>query len=193
MARDDFERWFQREMQSLRKAIPKRAIGKKRPKVVRMPSEMIDRRSHPDYRSGPVVRYHISELQGRPQEEENAMQVVWFVKGAKRPDRLTVNVNEHYVYLSADLRTALQAEDDSDLYVKLGTLDGRLAIARTDASDRNGWRVKAGGQLAGHGLMELLASHGFAQGRYVMEWNQRLGCYLSTRRDELQKKRRRAS
>lgn len=190
----DIERWFYKEIRDMRKAIPRQTIGKVRPKNIRMPSEMIDRRTHPDYKAGPVIRYHISELQVRAHEEEKAMHVLWFDKDtAQRPDRLTVNVNQHYVYLSADLRNALQSGDDSDLYVRLGKFEGRLAIARANANDSMGWRVRPDGQLVGRGLMALLASHGFGEGRYVMEWDKRLGCYISTRRDELAKKRRRAS
>lgn len=127
------------------------------------------------------------------------MAVQWIRKSAASTDgratKLAVSILPNAVSLSADLRKELMSGDGSSkgIYVLFGFQGNKLALVKADSSHADAWRINPKtGRTHNKKLLALLAEKGFGQGRYVMEWSKRAGCYLSVARETVTRRRRRA-
>lgn len=69
---DDIRHAFYSDIRQKRMSLPRpRSVSQKRPKVLRLPGDFIDRRSTSEYRSGPVLRYILEGVVGMLPKPQN--------------------------------------------------------------------------------------------------------------------------
>lgn len=128
------------------------------------------------------------------------MAIEWIRKSDEREARsagtLAVNILPNAVSLSASLREELMASNGKKpgVYVLFGAKGQKLALVKAQPDDPDAWYINPKtGRTHNKKLLASLAEKGFAQGRYVMEWNKRSKCYLSVETHPITPRRRRTA
>ena len=180
----DIEAWLRQEHAALRRARPKPVIGKRAPKVVRMPSDVIDKRREPAYRAGPVRVYRLdketpaTQPEATQQDGDNTM-VQWFTPAPAPPTGEALCVS---VYAGGRLwlpRAVCEALGTGQ-QVQVGlTSDDRIALRIVQETEA-GWRIHP--TKYGWHIHLAVLNRPDLVGRHVLRWDDALQCWITHRR-----------